>query len=285
MLRTEVRFPAEQVSIALDQDLELRQLMPEDALECAEVVASCPDHLGNFGNGTPVVFSDAQRSKEVIGWQEKGDIMLLGIRNRGELAGCISLNSMGGQVVENGIEIGWWVAKQYTRRGFATAAARAATKFAFEQDGVNAVAAFIAAGNVPSALTAQNIGLKYMASLQKYGETEWGFCAYDPLPIELEGTFAPRVIEMQELGRSADRSAAFIELDGVSPQVTNNVSDASYTINSGRASFVTGEGEVHNLEAGDDIFIPAGIPCRGIGRAGLVATFEPPFTSESIQIL
>lgn len=60
------------------------------------------------------------------------------------------------------VEIGWRIAKAYWQQGYATEAAQACLKFAFEQLDLSHVVAFTAKENMPSEKVMQRLGMQYI---------------------------------------------------------------------------------------------------------------------------
>ncbi|NTS76795.1 GNAT family N-acetyltransferase [Catenovulum sp. SM1970] len=58
------------------------------------------------------------------------------------------------------VEIGWRLAKAHWRQGFATEAARASLKHAFEQLKLDEIVSFTATSNIPSQAVMQTIGMQ-----------------------------------------------------------------------------------------------------------------------------
>lgn len=61
------------------------------------------------------------------------------------------------------VEIGWRLAKQYWHQGYATEAAQACLKFAFEQLALEEVVSFTAKLNVPSQKVMQRLNMQYIS--------------------------------------------------------------------------------------------------------------------------
>jgi RimJ/RimL family protein N-acetyltransferase len=75
----------------------------------------------------------------------------------GTLAGAIGLHR---RIGDGGIEIGYWIAAQYTRRGFATAAAEALTSVALTLPGVARVEIHCDEANTASAAIPRKLGYR-----------------------------------------------------------------------------------------------------------------------------
>ena len=82
---------------------------------------------------------------------------LLTLRSNPRLiAGCVGIS-----VKENAVPtIGYWVAKPYRRRGFASEAARAVIQLAFSQGGATAVAASARTSNIASQRVLESTGMR-----------------------------------------------------------------------------------------------------------------------------
>ena len=59
-------------------------------------------------------------------------------------------------------ELGYWIGRPHSGRGYATAAARAAVAFAFERAGVDCVVALPLADNAPSRRVLEKAGLQFV---------------------------------------------------------------------------------------------------------------------------
>lgn len=68
-----------------------------------------------------------------------------------------------------GIELGWNTYREYWGRGFASEAAAAAMRYAFEVKGESRAKALITAGNVPSIRVAQRLGMAWESETELYG--------------------------------------------------------------------------------------------------------------------
>ena len=58
------------------------------------------------------------------------------------------------------VEVGWRLARQFWGRGFATEAARAALRVAFERLSLSEIVSFTAAGNLRSRAVMERIGMR-----------------------------------------------------------------------------------------------------------------------------
>lgn len=68
------------------------------------------------------------------------------------------------------VELGWSLFPAHWGRGFATEAAAAALRYAFEAHDAPRVIAHIAAGNVASIAVSKHLGMKYEADVDFHGE-------------------------------------------------------------------------------------------------------------------
>ncbi|HUZ38459.1 MAG TPA: GNAT family N-acetyltransferase [Streptosporangiaceae bacterium] len=105
------------------------------------------------GEGSRAEGSRAERSTgegdpaDTAGW----------VNRDGALAGAIGLHR---RVGDGGIEIGYWIAERYTRRGFATAAAEAITSVALALSGVKRVEIHCDEANTASAAIPRKLGYR-----------------------------------------------------------------------------------------------------------------------------
>jgi ribosomal-protein-serine acetyltransferase len=108
------------------QGVELRRWRPIDAEALAQVVAESAEHLRPWMpwiSQEPLALET--RRALIEGWEaewEAGGDLYQGIFSEDRIVGGCGLHS---RVGPEGLEIGYWIHPAYTRRGLATAAARA----------------------------------------------------------------------------------------------------------------------------------------------------------------
>ena len=91
-------------------------------------------------------------------------------RESGALVGTISLHP---EPPHNRAELGYWIAKPYWGRGYATEAAEAMIAFGFDGIGLNKIHAAYFLRNPASARVIEKIGMTYEGHLREH-DLKWG---------------------------------------------------------------------------------------------------------------
>jgi RimJ/RimL family protein N-acetyltransferase len=154
----------------------LRRCRVDDLDALLEAVASSVDHLTPWMPWAKGYSREAQGeflAKAEQNWAD-GTAYNYAITTGGVLAGSISLMA---RIGPGGLEIGYWVHRAYTRRGFATTAAAALVEQAFQLPGIERVEIVhdelnVASGGIP----------------RKLGFTQTGRRPLDPPPAAGTGT-------------------------------------------------------------------------------------------------
>lgn len=153
-------FPPERVD---GGTVVLRRVQPEDAGAIATAVGTSLDHLRPWMPwATPEsasVQAQAIRVVEADDLWESGSDFIYSVFPAGEstVAGQIGLHR---RVGDGGIEIGYWIAVTYVRRGLGTAAARAMTLVALSLPGVTRVEIHCDEANTASAAIPRKLGYR-----------------------------------------------------------------------------------------------------------------------------
>jgi RimJ/RimL family protein N-acetyltransferase len=143
--------------------LVLRRASAEDAEPLAAAVGASLDHLRPWMPWATPDAADPRsqrvRVAEADEMWELGTDYIFSVINAedGALAGAIGLHR---RVGDGGIEIGYWIAAQQTRRGFGTAAAGALTSVALGLPGVKRVEIHCDEANVASAAIPRKLGYR-----------------------------------------------------------------------------------------------------------------------------
>ena len=143
--------------------LLLRRMRENDATGVAATVGASLAHLRPWMPWATPEAADHRNQRARIAeaddlWEAGTDyIYLILVAHDGVLAGTIGLHR---RVGDGGIEIGYWIAVGHTRRGYATAAARAMTSLAFTLPGVRRVEIHCDEANVPSAGVPRKLGFR-----------------------------------------------------------------------------------------------------------------------------
>jgi len=151
--------PPEQVDAG---PLTLRRLRPEDASAIAAAVAASMDHLRPWMPWATAESADPRTQHVRVAesdemWAQGTDFIYSIVDTDGALAGEIGLHRRLG---DGGIEIGYWIAEQRTRRGLGTAAAAALTEVALRLPGVSRVEIHCDEANVASSAIPRRLGYR-----------------------------------------------------------------------------------------------------------------------------
>ncbi len=142
--------------------LVLRRVSAEDAGPLAAAVGASLDHLRPWMPWASPDAADPRSQRIRVAeademWELGTDYIYSVIAEDGALAGAIGLHR---RVGDEGIEIGYWIAAQQTRRGFGTAAAEALTSVALGLPGVKRVEIHCDEANVASAAIPRKLGYR-----------------------------------------------------------------------------------------------------------------------------
>jgi RimJ/RimL family protein N-acetyltransferase len=141
----------------------LRRMRTDDAALIAATVGDSLDHLRPWMPwATPEAATARSQLARIIEadelWETGSDyIYLIMAVDDGTLAGTIGLHR---RIGDGGMEIGYWIAVGQTRRGYATAAARALTSVALTLPGVRRVEIHCDEANAASAGVPRKIGYR-----------------------------------------------------------------------------------------------------------------------------
>lgn len=150
--------------------LEIRQLIEDDAQLYFDLVDYDRPHLSQFGDETAQKYSSVSDVARSILQPANPAKYRFGIWDENTMVGSINLTPQ----PDDQVEIGWWVGKQHTGRGYAQRAARLLIEYALEELQAKKVVAFIKNGNEASRKTAEAAGLK----LGYEDEYEWIYSKY-----------------------------------------------------------------------------------------------------------
>jgi RimJ/RimL family protein N-acetyltransferase len=147
--------------------LVLRRMQAEDARTIAAVVGESLDHLRPWMPWATKEAADERTQRARIGeaddmWESGTDYIYAifapdGGGGDGPLVGTIGLHR---RAAENVIEIGYWIAVAQTRRGYGTAATRAATLLAVGLPGIRQVEIHCDEANLASAAIPRKLGYR-----------------------------------------------------------------------------------------------------------------------------
>ncbi|MEJ5369847.1 MAG: GNAT family protein [Bryobacteraceae bacterium] len=164
MSGTEARFPER---IAVDSELELRQLEPADAEEIFAAVCANREHLGKWlpwVEGTETVEDTRRFLEQVAENRREGKTAAYSLRVGGVLAGLAGLHDID---PGNGTaQIGYWLTGAQEGRGRMTAAVQALIEVAFREAMLDRIEIRCAAGNVRSQAIPKRLGFTYEGTLR-----------------------------------------------------------------------------------------------------------------------
>lgn len=146
--------------------LLLRRWSLADAHQLSAAVAESREHLRPWmAWAAEEPLTIAQRRELIIGferdWRDGGDAVL-GILLDGRVIGGCGLHR---RVARDGLELGYWIHPRYTRRGLATAAARALTDGALALSRITHVEIHHDKANVASAGVPRKLGFSLVAEV------------------------------------------------------------------------------------------------------------------------
>lgn len=127
------------------QGIVLRQFVPSDARPLFELIDCNRSHLSQHLDETSAKYPDYESVLQNIVEPPQPERLRFGVWDKEELVGALSLHPM-----SRGTELGYWIGSQYTGRGYATAAARAACAYAIQELKVTPLVAFTHKDNLVS---------------------------------------------------------------------------------------------------------------------------------------
>jgi RimJ/RimL family protein N-acetyltransferase len=150
--------------------LVLRCYEPADAPLLNEAVAASVEHLRTWmpwASSSPTTLPE--RLAHLRDWRaqfDRDESYVYGIFDPGEtmVLGSCGLHA---RVGPNALEIGYWIHVDHVRRGYATEAAAALTRVAFEVNGVDRVEIHCAVGNEPSAGVPRRLSFHHEGTLRR----------------------------------------------------------------------------------------------------------------------
>lgn len=144
---------------APDGHVSLRQFSLEDSEEMFALIDSSRDHLSQFGDETAAKYPTLASFQDSITNPSNPQRLRFGIRNRaGQLVGSINLTPE--KLDPTTGEIGYYLGKYETGNGYAVAAVRALSDYAFTKRGYETLYGVVAAGNKDSVKVLENAGFE-----------------------------------------------------------------------------------------------------------------------------
>lgn len=164
--------------------LVLKPLTPKDA-PILHLLAGRRE-IADTTISIPHPYSEQQALQWIVGTAElyaKGKVVVFAIQLKGEggLVGTIGLRDIDSE--HSQAELGFWIAVECWRKGYATEAARTVVAFGFEQLGLNRIYAHYMARNPASGHVLAKIGMK-PEGLLRQRVRKWGVFE-DVVPMAL----------------------------------------------------------------------------------------------------
>lgn len=158
-----------------EQNIILRKLTREDAPALFSLIDSNRAHLSQHGELTAKRYKTLDSVIESILLPENPFQMCYGIWKELELIGNINLTLT---KKRNQAKLGYYLGKQYTRKGYMTRSVIALTQYA-SRKGVNKIIAFVKKINIPSIRVLEKAGYQKVKSICGYvGEVKMRFTVF-----------------------------------------------------------------------------------------------------------
>ena len=156
------------VSFRIDDEVELREIVPEDAEAVFEVVSSNYDHLKSFMHWASADYDlDAAREfiRQAIADRSDRKSLGLGIFRNGRYIGAIGFVNFDWLAMRT--EIGYWISSGEQGKGVISAACRRLIDFAFDELKMNRIEIRCASENVRSSAIPKRLGFKLEGLLRQ----------------------------------------------------------------------------------------------------------------------
>ena len=145
--------------------LTIRSWRETDAEELSAAIAASIDHLRPFLPWvTQEPLSLAERRAQIARWRDEADAggdEVVGLFLDGAVVGGSGFHR---RIGPGGLEIGYWVHVDFTRRGIASAASRALTDYAFSMADIDRVEIHHDVGNVASEGVPRGLGFRLVGA-------------------------------------------------------------------------------------------------------------------------
>jgi len=170
------------------QRLALRRSLPEDAETIAAYRSNPEVHMHQGWERTDVegIRSEIQEMLRRAPGEPDGWVQFsVAERGSGRLVGDVGLSPAEGE--PGVIKVGYTIAPEFQRRGYATEAVKALVWYAMETLGAEVVRAYADAANVPSIRVAEKVGMKLVERIEEpYGDEIWFGVRYEVRPEDLK---------------------------------------------------------------------------------------------------
>lgn len=158
------------IVIKIDNDIELRQLLQEDAKDIFVTINSQREHLGKwlpFVEFTQTISDSEQFVDSIVNAPKKSAELVFTIREKDLFIGLIGFKDT--DKTNRKTEIGYWLSEHAQKRGIMTKAVKALCDLAFEQMDMNRIQIKCAVGNISSSNIPKRLGFSF-EGIERQGE-------------------------------------------------------------------------------------------------------------------
>jgi ribosomal-protein-serine acetyltransferase len=152
----------------VDDEVQLKLLLPWDASELARLVDDNREHLGRWLPWVTPTYGIVEAEGFIVRNLENianGRGLYVAICERRQPVGMVGVENLEWELGR--ATLGYWLDRQHCGRGLATRAAAALVTFLLEQWGFRRLEIHTAAGNRPSQRVAERLGFHHEATLSR----------------------------------------------------------------------------------------------------------------------
>ena len=155
-------------TIDIDTNLVLRPIMPLDAEDIFNTIASERDYLGQwlpFVAQTSTINDTITYLNSII--KAEDDKNVYTIRYHDQFAGLLGFNAS--DSFNSKTEMGYWIREQFQHKGIMTRCVQTLCNFAFSKMDINRIQVKCAVGNTPSSAIPKRLGFQ-LEGIERDGE-------------------------------------------------------------------------------------------------------------------